>query len=339
MTQAVVKKWVCLGGTGFIGRALLHALADWQVQNKDQLEVTVVSRKAQWPDALARVPWPFTAHLLSCDVVEEGLNGKLKACLEEADVVFYGLQFPGHPIENPRKGLTYDRYDLGGLLQVLKGLSARPNKPQRVLYLSGAGAGQGQNKPWYHAKDAAEKALADWASAEPKRSALALRPSVVFGKEDTSVNRLLSYAQQLHVMPLLGKSDGILHPIWVQDLAATLVECGLGAALSLQGAHNFPGREALSFRDLLACACKAAGVSAVFVPTPIALAKTGAWALQFLPEPPITPAAIDFLTASPDMPLPLGKSDRDTVESLRSGYSTVKEAMESYLPRKISKRS
>ena len=48
-------------------------------------------------------------------------------------------------------------------------------------------------------------------------------------------------------------------------------------------------------RDIIGAAMRVAGLRRPILPGPAPLLKLGAWPLSFLPEPPLTPAAIDFI--------------------------------------------
>lgn len=309
---------VALGGTGFIGRAVVRALA----ARGDDVEIAVVSRSEESGRRAG------ASRVIVCDLVESGPSPELTVALRQADLVVYSIQFPGHPVENARKGYTYARYDAGGIRRVLEGPLARV--ATRVVYLSGAGAGQGRGEPWYRAKDAAEQALARWAAATGGTYA-APRPSVVIGKADVSINRIYDAARLSHLCPLFGRGDTRLHPIWVEDLARALVEFGIGRHNGVSGAFNLPGPQELSFKGLLATMFRVGGVRAAFVPVPVGIAKAGASVLALLPVPPLTPAAIDFLTTGPDMPLPAEPSARVAVEDLRATFARPAEAFETYL--------
>lgn len=308
---------VALGGTGFIGRSVVRALA----ARGGEVDLAVVSRsKSSGARTGARV--------IACDLIEEGPTPELTEALRLADLVTYSIQFPGHPVENTRKGYTYARYDAGGMRRVLEGPLA--GVATRVVYLSGAGAGQGRSEPWYRAKDAAEDALSRWAAASGGTYA-SLRPSLVVGKEDVSVNRIYDAARLTHLCPLFGRGDVRVHPIWVEDLARAVVEFGVGRHKGVSGAFDLPGPQEITFKDLLATMFRVGGVRAAFLQVPLGVAKAGASVLSLLPSPPLTPAAIDFLTTGPEMPLPADPAARTAVEELRAGFARPAEAFETYL--------
>jgi nucleoside-diphosphate-sugar epimerase len=93
---------VVAGGTGFVGRAITRRLLD------DEHSVAVLGRD---PGKVASMGELLGARAIKGDVTEPAA---LIGTLEGADVVVNAAQFPNHPVEVPRKGLTYDRYDRRG---------------------------------------------------------------------------------------------------------------------------------------------------------------------------------------------------------------------------------
>jgi|GEM_PF-5261322 len=336
-----MKKIVVFGGTGFIGREFLRMLVNTQVAH-GCTHVVVVSRSSAFAEKLSTLLararesglGTLQGEVVVCDLIEQGITPVLSAHLAECEAVFYALQFPGQPVQNHAKGYTYERYDFGGLACILEGPLAQ--RPARVVYLSGAGAGQHRTQDWFRAKDAAEALLTRWCSASGG-SALALRPSLVFGAEDVSLNRILAAARKTRLCPLFGAGDTLLHPIWVKDLARALVELGFvknsEGGFAVEGAHNLPGPRGIEFRTLLAQLFQVAGAKATFVPVPLGIARFGAGLLSLLPAPPLTPEAIEFLTIAPEMPLPEEGPVRAALEAQRARFTLPIDAFATYAQR------
>jgi uncharacterized protein YbjT (DUF2867 family) len=55
------------------------------------------------------------------------------------------------------------------------------------------------------------------------------------------------------------------------------------------------GPETLPMREIILLALRVAGIRRPILPGPPPLLKLGTWPLQFLPEPPLTPGAVDFI--------------------------------------------
>lgn len=355
-----------VGGSGFIGRALIQAF----VRSGVCTSVTVVSRQAGFDKKLKALvaaayapisnsapgaqsepggqdggakPCP-KAYVVVCDLIEQGPTPELVEAVQAADVVVYSLQFPGHPVQRPERGLTYARYDAGGLRTLVDGPLSTPDSrtrgpggvlpPKRLLYVSGAGAGQGRTEPWFRAKDEAEQLGQAWAS-RTGGSFLSLRPSVVFGAEDVSLNTVYRAAKLTRVCPLFGRGDTLLSPIWVNDLARAFALFGpynfQEKRYVLEGGFDLPGPQDMTFRQVLETMFEAARLSPrpVFVPVPIGLAKAGAALVGWLPKAPLTPEAIDFLTTGPTLSLPQANPERALLVSFQQSCASLRSVFES----------
>ena len=268
-------KIVVAGGTGFLGRhiarALLHA----------GHEVTVLGRA---PDRASAIPELQGANATRGDVTDpSSLSGRL----DGADAVVQAVQFPNHPIEVPRKGLTYDRYDRQGTLNML-------TEAQRVgigkfVYISGAGADPASEKTWYRAKGLAERAIIgsglDYAI---------VRPSWAYGPEDRALNRIAQIARLSPVLPQLGSSDQRIQPIYVDDVAKSV------ARVFERGAWNdiyeVGSREVMTMNEVGHTLLEVLGRKRPVLPVPTGVLKLATAPLKLLPNPPMTPQGVEFAT-------------------------------------------
>ncbi|TMK17974.1 MAG: NAD-dependent epimerase/dehydratase family protein, partial [Actinobacteria bacterium] len=138
------------------------------------------------------------------DVLEPPTLGEAVAGCE---AIVMAAQFPGHPMEKPRRGRSYDAVDRAGTENLLT--AARAAGVERFLYLSGAGVGQGRPEPWFVAKDRAEAAV--------RASGLAwinLRASWAYGLGDRALNRIARIARFSPVVPVLGWDRQRVMPVW-----------------------------------------------------------------------------------------------------------------------------
>ena len=164
---------VVAGATGFLGRHIAKALVD------GGHKVIALGRD---PQKAASVPELEGLEARRGDVTDPS---SLTGVLEGADAVVGAVQFPNHPIEVPRKGLTYDRYDRQGTENLIE--EAKRAGVKRYVYLSGAGARVTSDKTWYRAKGLAERAIED-----SGLEYAIVRPSWAYGPEDRALNRFAS---------------------------------------------------------------------------------------------------------------------------------------------------
>ncbi|HEX6738461.1 MAG TPA: NAD(P)H-binding protein, partial [Vicinamibacteria bacterium] len=210
---------VVAGGTGFIGREVVR-----QLLGSGEDEVVVTTRDP------GRDPFGGRVELVQAFAGDAVSLGK---AFTRAEVVVHAIQFPNHPVEDPAKGRTYLEVDGRGTqvaAAVAKKLGVR-----RVVYVSGAGAGQGREQPWFRAKDLAEAAL-----RESGLEHVFLRPSWIYGPGDRSMNRFVFFCRYLPAVPVIGDGQTPVQPIAVKDVARCVAEAArrpdaAGKALELGG--------------------------------------------------------------------------------------------------------
>jgi uncharacterized protein YbjT (DUF2867 family) len=265
---------VVAGGTGFVGRAITRRLID------ARHSVTVLGRN---PDKVATMPELHGASAVRGDVTDPST---LPGTLDGADVVVNAVQFPNHPVEVPRKGLTYDKYDRGGTENLVA--EATSSGVDRFVYMSGAGADPASDKTWYRAKGLAERALResglDWVS---------LRPSWAYGPGDKAINRLVQIARFSPVLPRLGVSAQRIQPIYVGDIAEAVSRV-LTTPEAWNRVFELGGPHVMTMDDVMHTMLDVIGKKRVVVPVPSPLAKLGTAPLVLTPKPFMTPQGVEF---------------------------------------------
>jgi NADH dehydrogenase len=309
---------VVTGGTGFIGQQVVNRLLE---TGDDQIVVT--SRN---PEAHGRRHGRIEmAQAFAGDSIS------LAKAFTRADVVVHALQFPNHPVEDPSRGRTYMEVDGKGTqvaARVAKAMGVR-----RFVYLSGAGAGQDRPQAWFKAKDLAETAI-----REAGLEYTILRPSWIYGPKDRSMNRFVFFCRYLPVVPVIGNGKTRVDPISVKDLARCVVEAvrredakdkvfALGGPESLtmdeivrtiqalvRGSRPWPLRwlQALLGQPLLH--------------HPAKLMKLLVLPMRLLPEPILSPGAIDFVLQ--EIPL----DSKPAMEYFGFQFRSLREGLRDYLP-------
>jgi NADH dehydrogenase len=82
--------------------------------------------------------------------------------------------------------------------------------------------------------------------------------------------------------------------VFIDDVARLAVDSLIDPAAEGQ-VFELGGPEALPMREIIARALRSADLRRPIVPGPAALLKLGLQPLRLLPEPPLTPDAIDFI--------------------------------------------
>jgi uncharacterized protein YbjT (DUF2867 family) len=201
--------------------------------------------------------------------------------------VVHAIQFPNHPVEDPSKGRTYLEVDGKGTEVAVR--AAKRVGVRRFVYVSGAGAGQNRPQPWFQAKDRAEAAI--------RESGLEyglLRPSWIYGPRDRSMNRFITFCRRLPFVPVIGDGTTPVYPIYVDDVARCLSEAAVredAKALELE-----LGGERLTMDEIVRTLLQVLGKRRPILHQPAKLMKLVAWPMRVLPEPILSPDAIDFIT-------------------------------------------
>src|SRR5208283_559989 len=160
------------GGSGFIGRAIARRLIA-----VGGLKVRVLTRNPEKARAHLDLPG---VEFVNADIAEPT---SLKDALQGADTIVDAIQFDGYPVENPSRGLTFERVDYAGTVALID--AAKQAGVRQFIYISGAAADENSTHPGFRAKGRAERAI--------RESGLAytiFRPSLVYGPEDKVVNGL-----------------------------------------------------------------------------------------------------------------------------------------------------
>lgn len=262
------------GGTGFIGSHIVTRLV------AKGHSVSVLSRDP----ARARNRLPAGVRVLPGDVSD---YSSLLHAMVGQEAVINAVQFPNHPVENRRKGYTYMQVDGEGTVRQVK--AAREAGVRRFVYVSGAGAREGRTEPWFQAKALAEKAV--------RESGLAysiFRPSWVYGPDDRTLNKFVTFARLLPFIPVVGNGATRVQPVLVDDVAeavAASIEMDRTAGMT----YEIGGPQALTMDEIIRTLLQAMGKRRPLVHHPRWFMKLATMPMALLPQPPLSPAAVDFV--------------------------------------------
>ncbi len=242
-------KVLVTGGTGVIGRAAVPELVR-QGHGVRLLSRNPADDEKQWPDGVEY--WP--ANITDQDA--------LRGCAEGCDVV---LHVVGIMDESP-PALTYETVNVEGTRNIVR--EAERCKVGRVIYVSSLGAEAGTS-PYHRSKRRAEEIVRGFAGGW-----IILRPGNVYGPGDDVVSLLLTMVRTLPVVPVIGSGDDKFQPIWVDDLAAALLESVRRTDLHGR-VLELAGEEQTSLNEMLDQLCEITGRSPARVPIPPFLASAG----------------------------------------------------------------
>ncbi len=251
-------KVLVLGGSGFVGRALLE-----QLQRAGH-EATVPTRRAAQARDLGPLP---AVTVVRGDVLGEA------SLLERL--------LPGHDA-------------VVNLIAVLQGSEARfeqvhvqwPHRlaracvgagVSRLIHVSALGVGDQAPSRYLRSKSRGELTLQSVTGLR----ATVLRPSVIFGARDRFLNLFSSLQALAPVMPLAGASAKF-QPVWVEDVAQALLRC-LQLDETVGKTYELAGPQVYSLRELVKLCGSLSGHPRPVLPLPGPLATLQALFLECLP--------------------------------------------------------
>jgi NADH dehydrogenase len=296
---------VVTGGTGFIGRQVVDRLLE-----EGQDTVVVTSRD---PDR--RDLWDGRVSMVQAFAGDPVSLGK---AFMRADVVVHAIQFPNHPVEDPAKGRTYVETDGHGT--VVAARTARKLGVRRFVYLSGAGAGQGRPQPWFRAKDMAEAAI-----RETGMEHALLRPSWIYGPGDHSMSRFVWFCRHLPVVPVIGDGRTPVYPSYVKDVARAVADAARREGVK-DTALELGGPRRMTMDEVIRTVQAVLGRRRPLLHHPPGLMKLLVLPMRLLPEPMLSPAAIDFITQEVEI------DPRPAFEYLGFTFRGLEEGLREYLP-------
>lgn len=275
------------GGAGFVGRHVVRRLA------KAGATVRVAVRDPEGAQFLKTAGdvgqiVPFPADITQPAQVAAALAGA------DAAVNLVGILFE-------RGRATFKAVHADGAATVATAAAAAGVKT--MVHISALGADAASGSAYARSKAEGEQAVR---AAFP--GAVVLRPSVIFGPEDSFFTLFASLARFSPVLPVVGASpkrsgctidwlgDGgpKFQPVYVGDVADAVL-AGLSDPALAGKTVELGGPNVYSFKDLMALVNDATGRNRCLVPVPFLLAEAESMLLQFMPKPLLTPDQVTLL--------------------------------------------
>lgn len=273
----MAKTVALAGGSGFIGRAIARRLLA-----SGEIKVRVLSRNPE----KARARRDFAGvEFVRADI---GQPASLKDALQGANTIVDAIQFDGYPVENPRRGLTFERVDYGGAVALID--AAKQAGVDQFVYISGAAADENSTHPAFRAKGRAERAI-----RESGLTWTTFRPSLVYGPEDKVVNGLAHAIRFAPVFGVPGTGRQKVQPVLVDDLAACVMLAVSGRGRN--ATYEVGGPDLMTFDEMMRTIMDASGHRRPLFHIPEGIMRGVGGLLEKLPKPLLSHDAVTFVTA------------------------------------------
>lgn len=266
---------VVFGGTGFLGRRLVHRLA---------AEGMVVRVAVRHPDG-ARSALPAAdldqVTFFRADVRDQA---SVAAAIAGADAVVNAVS-----AYVEKGGLTFETVHVQGAEMVAR--EAGRLGVARLVLVSGIGADPQSRSLYIRSRGRGELAV-----QQAFQDATIVRPSAMFGAGDALFGTLADLARLLPVLPLIGGGRTRLQPVYVEDVAEAVTRI-LADPKTVGRTYELAGPEVYTLRDLVRFTLRVIGKQRLLMPVPFAVAEIQARLFEFLPSPPLTTGQVDLLKA------------------------------------------
>jgi NADH dehydrogenase len=147
--------------------------------------------------------------------------------------------------------------------------------------------------------------------------AVILRPSVMFGPEDTFFNRFASMARMLPILPLVGDGAAKLQPAFAGDVAEVVARA-VDGTVAAGKIYELGGPEVMSLRQIVEDVCKVTGRKRLIASLPLPLAGVMARVLELVDT--LTLGLLpDELKLTRDQVLLLGQDNVVSPEAVKEG--------------------
>src|SRR5215212_8528435 len=250
-----------IGGSGFLGRHIVRALA------KDGYRIRVAVRR---PDLAGHIqPLGRVGQIVPVQANVRYPDSLYAACASASAVInLVGILHRAGP-------QTFESVHAQGA----EAAALAASRAGAAIFIQMSALGAGPGSPSAYARTKAEGEVRA-RSAFP--GTIIIRPSIVFGPEDAFFNRFAAMARISPVLPLIGGGRTRFQPVFAGDIAeATAKLVARGGADG--GVYEFGGPEVYSFRDLMRFTLHTVMRRRLLLPLPFGIAGVMASIFQLLP--------------------------------------------------------
>ncbi|NOY72454.1 MAG: complex I NDUFA9 subunit family protein [Gammaproteobacteria bacterium] len=291
------KQTICiLGGTGFVGHYLTHALVNAGYQ------VRIPSRRRERNRELLVMP--------GVDLIEGKVSDPafLDQIIENCDVVINLIA-----ILNEAKRTDFQKIHVDFPKRVNEVMGKYGVK--RLLHMSALNADASAGPSRYLKSKGEGEDIAHAATENSGVAVTSFRPSVIFGPGDHFFNMFAALLKRSILALPLACPDAKFAPIYVQDVTQRMVTA-LADDNSASKRYDLCGPHTYTLKQLVDYANKLTGANKALIGLNDSASKLMASVLQYAPGKPFTPD--NYLSMKKDSVCPLSKAEQQTLTSLEA---------------------
>jgi uncharacterized protein YbjT (DUF2867 family) len=234
------------GGSGFLGRHLVRALAQrgWRIR--------VATRRPDLAGHLQPLGRVGQIHAIQANL---RYPASVEAALRGSEAV---INLVGILVERGQQ--NFEAVHHFGARAVAR--AAKQHGIERFVQVSALGADADSSSIYARTKAKAEAAVLD---SIPQ--AVIVRPSVLFGPEDDFFNRFAGMARIMPALPLIAGGATKLQPAYVGDVAEAVTR-GIDGLAKPGTVYELGGPETKTLRELMAYVCQVTGRRRALVSLP-----------------------------------------------------------------------
>ncbi len=224
-----IKQICILGGSGFVGSAIVHKLS------AAGYDIKVLTRRREQAKHLILLPY---VQVVECDVMNDhALSMQIAGC--DAVINLIGILH-----ENDKQTFDAVHYQLPNRLAQI----CRSQNVSRLLHMSALQASSDAPSAYLRSKALGEAAVT---ANQGNLKVTIFRPSIIFGRGDSFLNLFANLVKVLPVIAL-AKPEAKFQPVWVEDVAQAFVTSlenveTFGKTYELGGPRVYTLRELVEF--------------------------------------------------------------------------------------------
>ncbi|MEP6356034.1 MAG: complex I NDUFA9 subunit family protein [Hyphomicrobiales bacterium] len=298
------------GGSGFIGRYVVKALAERGYRIRVACRRPDLAGYLRPLGSVGQIQ-PIQANLRYPESVERALDGSY------AVINLVGILY------NSGKQ-NFDAVQARGARVVAK--AAKQAGISTYVHMSAIGADAASEVDYQRTKAEGEAA-----ALQNNPKCVIVRPSIIFGPEDDFFNRFADMAKMAPALPLIGGGTTRFQPVYVGDVAEVIAR-GIDGDLKGGATYELGGPRVASFKECLELMLSVIQRKKPLISIPFALARLQGAVLGLLPKPLLTVDQVRMLEVD-NVVSKQAIKQRRTLEGIGINPQSMEAILPSYLER------